>query len=107
MTISEVLAGHLEASGMTQEVAAGQVGVKQSVISRWVRGTDAPSNKYVTDIARLTGLSEANVLEAIHQQRLKSGAASLPRRVTALEGDMEEVKSQLRELLARLEGKRR
>jgi transcriptional regulator with XRE-family HTH domain len=104
MTISEVLAGCLDTKGITQEQAALAIGVKQSVVSRWVGGKDAPSDRYVPALVKFTGLRERNVLDAIHQQRLQ-GPNGLPNRVAALEQEMETVKGQLAELLTLLRGK--
>lgn len=104
MTISEVLADCIEVAGMTQDQAAAELGVKQSVVSRWVNGKDSPSDKHIPAIVKFTGLTEARVLDSIYRQRIRG--QSIPRRVAALEADMTKVKADLRDLLELLRDKR-
>lgn len=40
----------------TQERLAEDLGVAQSLVSRWVRGVDAPAQKHWPRLARITGL---------------------------------------------------
>lgn len=99
MSISEVLADRLVDEGLTQEAAAQRIGVKQSVVSRWVAGKDAPSDRYVPALVKFTGLTKRQVLDSIHQQKL-AGARSTPARITALEAEVAELREMFAELRA-------
>jgi predicted transcriptional regulator len=104
MTISEVLADYLARGDLTQDDAARILGVTQPTVQRWVVGKDTPSNRYVPAIVQMTGLSERKVIDAIHAQKLK--ARSLSSRVTALESEVLQMRSDLREVLALLRDNR-
>lgn len=100
MTISEVLADALARTDLTQDDAARLLGVKQPTVQRWVTGKDTPSDRYVSAIVKMTGISERRILDAIHAQKLK--ARSLPSRVAALETEVRQMRSEMSEVLALL-----
>lgn len=97
MTIAEVLADRLTVGGLTQQDAAERIGVRQSAVSRWLSGKDAPKDEHVPALVKFTGLRKAQVLEAIHEQRVATG--STVARIRALEAEMSEVRDELRELV--------
>lgn len=101
MTIGEVLADTLTTKSLTQDEAAAAIGVKQSAVSRWISGKDAPKAEYVAAIVKFTGLAEAKVVAAIHQQRRSH--ASVPARVTALERELAAVREDLQRVVQLLE----
>lgn len=102
MTIAEVLADTLDAKSLTQDEAAARLGVKQSAVSRWIAGKDAPSDTYVPALVKLTGLSKSKVLDAIHQQR--TSRATMPSRITILEREVAALRSELTRVVQLLEG---
>jgi predicted transcriptional regulator len=103
MTIAEVLADTLATKSLTQDEAAARLGVKQSAVSRWIAGKDAPKAEYVPALVRLTGLSETRVVAAIHQQRRTQGTVAA--RVTALERELAEVREDLQRVVQLLEAR--
>lgn len=51
--------------GMTQEFVAGQLGVSRQAVSKWERGESEPSTSNLLALAKLFGVSPAQLLESI------------------------------------------
>lgn len=99
MTIAEVLAGRLaERPDLTQTSLADLAGVTQPTVSRWLKATDTPGDKYVVALVEFTGLTEPQVLAAIHRQRLNK--RTLNQRVSDLEEQVRQMAEDVRQLLA-------
>lgn len=101
MTIAAVLADTLRAKDLTQTAAAELLGVRQPVVSRWIRGENTPADEHVAALVKLTGLTRNQVLSAIHAQRLDR--ATIPARMAALEEEVAALRAEIASLVQQLE----
>lgn len=93
MAISALLAARIEARGISQTVAAAELGVAQSVVSRWLRGDNTPGDEQVPQLVKFLGVGKQQVLAALHEQRVNRASLSL--RVDRLEAEMAELRATL------------
>ena len=67
VSLPETLKSHRTRSGMTQEFVAESLGVSRQAVSKWENGTSSPSTANLLALAKLYGISAAELLQEIEQ----------------------------------------
>ncbi len=63
VSLPETLKSHRTRSGMTQEFVAESLGVSRQAVSKWENGTSSPSTANLLALAKLYGISAAELLQ--------------------------------------------
>lgn len=64
-SLAQAIAQERGRCGMTQEFVAGQLGVSRQAVSKWERGESEPSTSNLLALAKLFGISPAQLLAGI------------------------------------------
>ncbi len=64
-SLGETIKTHRARCGMTQEYVAEQLGVSRQAVSKWESGLSDPSTSNLLALAKLFGVSPAELLEGI------------------------------------------
>ena len=64
-SMGEVLKAHRTRCKMTQEFVADQLGVSRQTVSKWETGVSDPSTSHLLRLAKLFGVSPAELLKEI------------------------------------------
>ena len=65
--LPESIKNHRLRSGMTQEFVAESLGVSRQAVSKWENGTSSPSTANLLALAKLYGISAAELLQETEQ----------------------------------------
>lgn len=65
MTLAEALKNHREECHMTQEFVAEALGVSRQAVSKWETGASEPSTSNLLALAKIFGISAAELLKNI------------------------------------------
>ena len=63
--LGETIKDHRTRCGMTQEFVADQLGVSRQAVSKWENGTSDPSTANLLALAKLFGVSAAELLKNV------------------------------------------
>lgn len=66
-SLPETLKTHRTRAGMTQEFVAESLGVSRQAVSKWENGTSSPSTANLLAIAKLYGVSAAELLQEMEE----------------------------------------
>jgi transcriptional regulator with XRE-family HTH domain len=91
--------------GLSQRELADAIGVSQSRISRWIGGGQGPQMDRIPLIAKVVGLTEAEVAALVWQARKEPNRAALTygERLSALEGELADMREQMQRVVALLD----
>lgn len=64
-SLGETIKDHRTRCGMTQEFVAEQLGVSRQAVSKWENGTSDPSTANLLALAKLFGVSAAELLKNV------------------------------------------
>ena len=64
-SLGETIKDHRTRCGMTQEFVADQLGVSRQAVSKWENGTSDPSTANLLALAKLFGVSAAELLKNV------------------------------------------
>ena len=64
-SLGETIKDHRTQCGMTQEFVAEQLGVSRQAVSKWENGTSDPSTANLLALAKLFGVSAAELLKNV------------------------------------------
>lgn len=64
-SLGETIKAHRARCGMTQEYVAEQLGVSRQAVSKWESGQSDPSTSNLLALAKLFGVSPAELLEGV------------------------------------------
>ena len=64
-SLGETIKDHRTRCGMTQEFVAEQLGVSRQAVSKWENGTSDPSTANLLALAKLFGVSAAELLKHV------------------------------------------
>ena len=64
-SLGETIKDHRTRCGMTQEFVAEQLGVSRQAVSKWENGTSDPSTANLLALAKLFGVSAAELLKDV------------------------------------------
>ena len=64
-SLGETIKDHRTQCGMTQEFVADQLGVSRQAVSKWENGTSDPSTANLLALAKLFGVSAAELLKNV------------------------------------------
>ena len=65
VSLGEAIRAHRTQRGMTQEYVAEQLGVSRQAVSKWEMGQSDPSTANLLALAKLFGISPAQLLETV------------------------------------------